>query len=427
MKTIDAHWTTYINSLMDHVRCATPEQRPMAVGRMLRSLIPAIPLALRETPIESVRWSQCFATNEWWRSVWKRLGVSRVADLCNVGAELAATRGVGRIKLLALLQDLVDLATSTAQRPGRFGERGRTYEIIRTNLQSIESGPPSPQPYLVKGLFHALMSALPREVLAWDIRSVPWSREWCYSTSLWSDLGVSVVADLDEAAFEMSQTRGIGRGKIVMLARELIYLTPELEAILGLQGRQGDSNPDTKPSSRPIPAPPRPGSLVASIDRMAERLSTRERDILLRRIGWRYDQKPEKLRTLSKHHGVSQERVRQIEGHVRKRILNLMHLRQFPAALRDAVRSFPLPADLEAVIACRPAEFRGMMEVWKPLAVLLAANGGPYLYEDSRRNRRVVVSLVPISPRASTARRGSPAPASETAMPCPSATPAPTC
>src|SRR5579864_4209943 len=138
MKSFDVPRHSHLTGLINHVRQATDEERPSAVGRALGSLIPTISESLRATPIESVKWSQPFATNDWWRNVWERLGVANLGDLATVGPALAQTRGVGRAKVLILLQDLVDMAEGNRKKVGSAGRRARSIEIIRTSLHAIE-------------------------------------------------------------------------------------------------------------------------------------------------------------------------------------------------------------------------------------------------------------------------------------------------
>ncbi|HEV3167795.1 MAG TPA: hypothetical protein VGZ22_27575, partial [Isosphaeraceae bacterium] len=324
---------------------------------------------MRTTAIDAVKWSHSFATNAWWKGVWQRLEVKQLADLTGVGAELATTRGVGRTKLFVLIQDLLDMARGPGIRVGEAMRSDAALETIRHSLERIEHGPPSPHAFHVQALFHTLLPMLPTEVRSWDLKSVPWTTEWLYTTSLWKVLGITVVGDLHAVAVSLCHARGIGKGKIVALARELIFLSPELHARLRkavASHERGEEAGPRDPLGMRHRA--RPGTLVGAIDRLAERLSDRERDVLHRRIGWRYDRKPEKLRALADDHGVTQERIRQVEQQIRKRMLRLLRIRNVPLKLRETLRGRPAPVELAMIVACGPSELQGMMDVWRPLA-----------------------------------------------------------
>lgn len=404
--------------LLDEVARAAPAARPEAVGAFFRSLVPALPASIRSTPIELVNWSQPYMNNEWWKRQWNRLGVRNVADLAKVGTELAETPGVGRTKLLVLAHDLMALAGSARQAGTQATRRIDLIETIRRDLRLLEKGSPTPQPHRVQELFRALITALPAQVRIWRISGLPWSSEWCYTTHLWSDLGISTVADIARVAHELGSIRGIGRGKVLTIARELIHLDPELSSQLrAVLGRAGVGPHAARPARS------EGGSLVSAIDRMAEKRSRRDRDILRRRIGWRYGRRPEKLRTLAADHGVTQERIRQLESQLRKQLIRLIQVRNVPGLLRSALRGRTAPVSLESIIRCREPAFSGMMEVWQPLASLLASVGGPYLFEDPRQGHRVLVSTSLPSQRGSHRPRFARKAGAESPLRCTSTTP----
>jgi len=135
--------------------------------------------------------------------------------------------------------------------------------------------------------------------------------------------------------------------------------------------------------------------VVKLIDRFAHSLSDRERDILRRRVGWRYRSSPETLKVLAEYHGVSHERIRQVEVQVRKRLERLVRLTGLPDLLHEGLNRAGGQVELESIVACSPGPLQGIMEVWRPLASVLAAEGGPYLIADGPR---VIVSG--IAPRA---------------------------
>lgn len=379
--------------VLDEISRAIPETRTQAVDALLRTVVPALPAAARSTPIELVSWSQPYMVNQWWRKQWDRLGVRTVADLAKVGTELAETPGVGRTKLLVLAHDLLALASSARHAGRQATSREELIETIRQDLEAIEQGPPTPQPHRVQSLYRALVAALPAGVRHWKISGLPWSSEWCYTTRLWSNLGIVTVADIARVAHELGSIRGIGRGKVLTIARELIFLDPELSHQL----RSVMSPSRRRSAGATPPARPEARSLVSAIDRLAEKLSQRDRDILRRRIGWRYSRRPEKLRTLAEHHGVTQERIRQLESQLRKRLIRLVQVQNVPALLRAALRGRTTPVPLENLLSCGEPALQGMMKVWQPLAGLLASVGGPYLFEEGHR---VLVSSGPPSRRA---------------------------
>src|SRR5438270_9072461 len=106
MKVSDLHRIPRPSDLEAMIRQGTPEEAAQGAARLLALEVKALPAAVRATPIELVRWSQTFATNGRWKQIWRRLGVSTLADLGRVGRALAETRGVGRAKLLVLIRDL---------------------------------------------------------------------------------------------------------------------------------------------------------------------------------------------------------------------------------------------------------------------------------------------------------------------------------
>src|SRR5207245_1044563 len=74
------------------------------------------------------------------------------------------------------------------------------------------------------------IEALAPAIRGTAITAVPWKHEWCYITPLWRELGVRMVADLAPAASDLARARGVGRVKLLALARELVFLSPELYA-----------------------------------------------------------------------------------------------------------------------------------------------------------------------------------------------------
>lgn len=399
MQSLNPKQKLRLAELERQVRRASPDEAAEAAAKLFAVLVPTLPRALRQTPIEIVRWSQPFATNGWWRRLWNHLEVAIVDDLAAAAHALAHTRSVGRVKLLSLIRDLKHLAArpESAAEPDPHEDR---IAIIRRCLQAIEKGTPSPPPRLVKLLLANVIEELPARLRNSAITALPWKHEWCYLTPLWRELGVRTVADLGPAAPELARARGIGRGKVLMLARELIFFCPDLHARVRAHpasARRSAAARHPEPGARPLAQAQgenhaaRAGGLVAAIDRLAERHDGRERDILQRRIGWRYGPKPETLRVLADDHGVSQERIRQIENQLRKRLLAVLTVRGTSLALASALRNRHAPADLRTIIACDPAEWSGMMEVWQPIASLLAAQGGPFLVEDAKHPGRVCV------------------------------------
>jgi hypothetical protein len=378
-----------LTELITAVDRGTSEERAFAVGRLFGLLVPAIPAPMRNTPIELVDWSQPFVGNQWWREVWDQLGVSTVADLAPVGAALARTRGIGRGKLLLLIQDLVTLAQKSADAARGVGPKLTPVELIQQDMAAIERGPAVPQPRLVKELLETVIAALPPKLRNLEVKTVPWTTEWCYTTSLWSDLGVKVVADLANVSLELTRARGIGKWKILTIAKELMFLSPELynQVFPPAKGRKAKAT-GAKKAEQQLP----PESVVAAIDRLAGKLRPRERDILRRRIGWRYHREPEKLRTLAEAHGVSQERIRQIENLILKRIGRIVRAKRLPAVLREAMGGRSGPIELATLVATGRPELQGLNEVWRPMAEVLEAEGGPYLFVDPRQPGKPLVA-----------------------------------
>jgi hypothetical protein len=329
-----------------------------------------------------------------------------VADLARVGAELASTRGVGRTKLGLLVEDLVQIASEPAKVATDPLPMSSLIATIRKQLGVIAGGPPSPSPHDVAELFQAIVAALPPQIQARRLDTLPWASEWCYTTRVWSELRVFEVADLANSGGDFARARGIGRGKVLALAEELLFLCPELHASAQpIRTGQNGEHTHNRNGGQRVGAAAKAVSIVSAIDRLAERLEPRDRDVLRRRIGWRFHRKSEILRTLADTHGVTQERVRQIEVQLRKRLSCLLQFQRFPDALREVVLRRQPPVPLDVIVACGRREFQGMMEVWRPLAALLADEGGPYLIEDPNQGGRVFVSLSP-KLRASSLPRG---------------------
>jgi hypothetical protein len=430
MRTSRSLTSAQTAKLLERVRSGSAVERQRAADRLLPQVVAALPAAVRAAPIDQVQWSQSFATNGWWRALWRRLGVARVDDLATVGRALARARGVGCTKLAALLDDLVRMANDPHSPTAEPAPLSRLVEAIRHHAEEIKKGPSSPNPHHVTALFQAVVAALPQEMRGREIDSLPWASGWCYNSQLWSTVGVAKVADLARAAAELARVKGIGRGKVLTLADELTFLGPDLHARLRSE-RHRPSRPHMHEPFVRRRTDPEAGtvSIVDEIDRLIERLEPRERDVMRRRIGWRYSRRPETLRTLAEQHGVTQERIRQIEGQLRQRLGRLLRLQQFPQTLHQAVVQAPGPVPLETIIACGRPEFQGMMGVWRPLAALLEDLGGPYLLEDHRDGAQVVVSLVPSLRTAATqARRGrSRRNLSEPRLSWPTPTPGSTC
>jgi hypothetical protein len=431
MKTSLGHSSTREKKLLDLVRSGTSAQRERATDRLMKLVIPALPASVLATPIDRVRWSQTFVTNGWWQGMWRQLGVARVADLAGVGRALAKTRGVGRTKLRLLVEDLMQMNGRTVKATVDGTPLARLVETIRHHIEVLEHGSGSPRPQHVAALFQSIVAALPNEIRCRPIDAFPWESGWCYTTRAWSELNISVVADLATAAAGLAHVRGIGRSKLLTLAEELMLFCPELHALLRLEHVDHKSMVELgSKGQRSARSGPHTVSIAEAIDRLALRLAPRERDVLHRRIGWRYHRSPEKLRTLATAHDVTQERIRQIEGQLRKRLGLLVRLHRFPEKLRKAAIAAAAPVALDSVVACGRLEFRGMMEVWRPLGSLLEEAGGPYLLKDPRQGDRVVVSLTPSLPADCypPKRRRSPGDAlPEPGLPCPTSTPRSPC
>src|SRR5262249_17492618 len=103
MKSAEQGLNRHLPELLEAIRGGTPQARVEASGRLFGRLIRAMPSRAGATPIELVKWSQPFASNRWWRRTWEDLGITTVADLGESGAELASTRGVGKNKLMAIV------------------------------------------------------------------------------------------------------------------------------------------------------------------------------------------------------------------------------------------------------------------------------------------------------------------------------------
>lgn len=373
------------------VRGGTTGRVAEAATELFGVLVPALPVPLRRTPIGRVAWSQPFATNEWWRKVWRELGVDVVDDLTGIGARLAQTRGIGRIKLLVLVEDLLGLASAGPDSAGR----SRAIALIAGHRAAIEASPSELDPIEVVGLFEALVSALPATLQAARVETLPWSGGWCDRPGFWTEMGVALVDDLGAAAEAMARTRGIGRNKLLRIADDLIDLCPELHDRL----RPAEPVPLRSRRGRARPAA---DSLAVAVDRLVDRLSPRHRDVLRRRLGWRHPGPPETLRTLAQDQGVTLERIRQVEARLRERLARLLRLRGTVDLLLEAALSRPGPTDLADLLVDGPPELRGLDEVWRPLALLLEDEGRIRLVEDPDRPGRVLVEPTRRSPAEAT-------------------------
>ena len=358
-------------------RKATPERLAEGSGEIFAELVASLPERTRGMPIGRILWSQSFASNEWWRKTWRGLGVEKVADLAGVGARLATTRGVGRTKLLVLAEDLLALATATTDTPD---SRARTIAIARRHLEAISSGPVGPDPAVIGALFESLVTLLPPSIRSRPVETLPWSGLWCERPELWSDLGITLVDDLGIAAPRLLLVRGIGRAKVLRIVDDLIVLCPELHALLRSSG-QREARRWRPPAD----------SLAVAIDRVADRLTTLQRDVLRRRIGWRAAGEPELLRVLAEDHGLTRERIRQIEQRLRARLANLLRLRGVVELLIERVRDRGEPVELAELVAEGPDEFRGLLDSWKPVADLLDEDGRVRLVEAQVDGRDTVV------------------------------------
>jgi hypothetical protein len=393
MSFLDLPGISRLEEWLETVRRGTPKERAVAVDHLLRKVITALPQAKQTTLIANVKWSNSFVTNDRWRQVWRDLGVATLGDLAQMGKELASTKGVGQGKLVALVQDLLDLATHQDGILGAAAGDKRLVENLKRVLAEIEQGPPSPAPHRAGAMMRALVASLSAEVRSLSIDGVPWSNEWCYTTGVWKQLGATTVADLGQLGASLANSKGIGRGKVLSIAHDLLALCPTLDGRVRTRA-SAHSRPPVGQARSPLNGNPR-GNVVKLIDRFALSLSDRERDILRRRVGWRYRLSPETLKVLAEHHGVSHERIRQVEVQVRKRLERLVRLTGLPDLLHEALIQAGGQAELDSIVACSPGPLQGIMEVWRPLASVLAAEGGPYLIEDGPR---VIVSGV--APRA---------------------------
>ena len=355
--------------------------------RDLRDLFGQIILSLprdrKHLAIRQLPWSRRTRHST---SIWADAGVTKVLDLASAGAGLSRMRSLGSRNLLEIVADLVRMDPQLASEvpvPHRdpVGDIELLHDLIAHHT--------APSPDLIGNLYSAILDQLPQATLDMGILSVPWSKEWCYQDQFWSMLGVRRVSDLKTASRRMQTFRGIGRTKILQVARDLIRMDPVLHSKLAPQlGAPAQScTAATITATSPRECDPQIGEL-------ASHLSDVDRDILERRLWWRNQRPPATLAEVGADHGMTRARVQQRQSDLARILCRLPALRH----LRERLLMIAGASQRSAARACSLSGYREEIDYVLNnldfLSRLYASNGdGPSLRERYKPCGIVIISV----------------------------------
>jgi hypothetical protein len=348
-------------------------------GRIMLSL----PRDRKHLAIHRLPWSQ---RNRHLTSFWEDAGVTKVLDLVSAGARLSRVRSLGSRNLLEIVADLVRMDPQLASEVP-VPHRDPIGDIVL--LHDSIAGQTAPSPDLIGNLYSAILDQLPQALLDMDLISVPWSREWCFQDQFWSMLGVRRVSDLKTASRRMRTFRGIGRTKILLVARDLIRMDPVLHSKLAPQlGALAES------CTAATIAATAPRECDPQIGEVASHLSDVDRDILERRLWWRNQRPPATLAEVGADHGVTRARVQQRQSDLARILCRLPALRHLRERLLMAAGASQRSAARTSSLNGYREEIDYVLNNFDFLSRLYASNGeGPPLRERYKPCGIVIISV----------------------------------